>query len=145
MNVGVTSEQAAVMLLSLPVAGLATARLTRLIVADQITAPLRSAAWRVDPHMWHVGYLVSCPHCTGIWAALAVWLTLSAAYAQDYAGVGWLIITPVMTLAIAQLGYLLRGGEDSSAMSAMSSSSSFIVAGTPTGDSRDTDFDGAKW
>lgn len=55
------------------VAMLATARLTRLIVEDDITLPLRDAAHNYHPKL---GQLVSCRSCTSVWAALVVSVTM---------------------------------------------------------------------
>ena len=55
---------------------LASARLTRLVVTDTITASFRT--WVLRRSSWF-GELVSCPWCFGVWASTAVvaaaWLT----------------------------------------------------------------------
>lgn len=52
---------------------LATFRITRLVTTDEITRPLREKLWdRYPPESTRIGYLVSCDHCTGIYAAAAV-------------------------------------------------------------------------
>lgn len=48
------------------IGGLATSRLTRLVVEDSISQPLRDAALRADPQL---GELVHCSRCTSVWAA----------------------------------------------------------------------------
>lgn len=48
---------------------LALARLTRLVVADEIFRPLRN--WTMDRSTWF-GYLVTCPWCMSVWLATAV-------------------------------------------------------------------------
>ena len=54
---------------------LAAYRLTRLITEDTITEPLRERVYAAhgdpsDPsNQLTLSYLVSCPHCTGIYAA----------------------------------------------------------------------------
>lgn len=48
---------------------LAVYRLTRLVTDDEISAPMRSAAFKASPKL---GYLVNCPHCTAVWAGLVV-------------------------------------------------------------------------
>lgn len=61
-------------LISLGVATLATYRLTRLVVSDEITAPLREKV--IDrfghPEDSKVSYLVTCPHCVSVYAALGI-------------------------------------------------------------------------
>ena len=53
--------------------GLAAFRLTRLIVEDEIVADLRSAWFRRhDPGTTKLGYLVTCPWCTGFWVSAGV-------------------------------------------------------------------------
>ena len=47
----------------------AVARITGLVTSDEITAPMRRAAWVIDDRL---GYLVDCPYCTSVWAAAAV-------------------------------------------------------------------------
>lgn len=56
-------------MIQLMVDGLAAYRLTRLVVDDEITSGLRETAYRVHPKC---GYLVNCPHCTGVWASAAI-------------------------------------------------------------------------
>lgn len=48
---------------------LATKRVTRLVVEDEITRPVR--VW-VEEHNEPMGYLVRCPACISFWAALLV-------------------------------------------------------------------------
>jgi len=55
----------------LAVGVLATRRLVRLIVEDEITYPLRLKASKMHPA---VAYLVSCKACSSVWAAVAVTL-----------------------------------------------------------------------
>lgn len=50
---------------------LATERITRLIVEDEITRPLREAITTQFPNS-KLTYLVSCKACVSVWAALAV-------------------------------------------------------------------------
>jgi len=59
--------------LALAVDALATYRLTRLVVEDEITAPIRNRVWeRHDPADSKIGYLLTCPWCVSIWAGAAV-------------------------------------------------------------------------
>lgn len=59
--------------LGVVVDALATYRLTRLVVEDEIAAPLRDRVWaRDDPGMARIGYLVTCPWCVSFWVAVAV-------------------------------------------------------------------------
>jgi hypothetical protein len=52
---------------------LATYRLTRLVTEDELTAPLRDRIWETHPpESSRLGYLISCPHCTSIYAGAAV-------------------------------------------------------------------------
>lgn len=61
-----------------------TARLTRLVVDDQIGAPLRARiiSWRGPESQ--AAYLAQCPWCLGLWVAIAVavaaWLSGGAAW-----------------------------------------------------------------
>jgi hypothetical protein len=48
----------------------ATARLTRLITRDKITAPLRD--WAMRTERGRTTYLVNCPYCVSVWAGLLV-------------------------------------------------------------------------
>lgn len=52
---------------------LATFRITRLVVDDRITQPLRERVWQQHPpEQGGVGFLISCPYCTSVWAAAGV-------------------------------------------------------------------------
>jgi hypothetical protein len=63
---------------------LATYRLTRLVVVDSITGPLRERVWRTrPPHESRLGYLLTCPWCTSVWAASALVLFGSIAPVTD--------------------------------------------------------------
>ena len=63
---------------------LAVYRLTRLVVEDEITAPLREAVLTRWPES-RAAYLVTCPYCVGVWAgALAVVLPEPAVRALAY-------------------------------------------------------------
>jgi hypothetical protein len=59
--------------LDLLVDGLATERITRLVVDDKLTEPIREYIWRNHPpEETKIGYFVTCPWCTSIWAAALV-------------------------------------------------------------------------
>lgn len=54
---------------------LAVYRITRLVTEDTITEPLRTrvfARWPIHDHPKGPAYVVTCPYCTSIYAALAV-------------------------------------------------------------------------
>ena len=53
--------------------GLATYRLSRLIVEDEITSPIRDRVWKNHPpHTSRLGYLFTCYWCSSIYAASAL-------------------------------------------------------------------------
>lgn len=57
----------------LTVGALSTYRITRLITTDTITEGLRTRLWeRYPPESTKLGYLVTCDHCSAVYAALAV-------------------------------------------------------------------------
>lgn len=97
-------------LLLLLLAGLATARVTRLLVADTLTEPLRGFVWRrVDPRMRHIGYILSCPHCAGVWSAAGVVGLLSLAHWNWDTWYGRMAGVLVAIMAVAQAGAWLAG------------------------------------
>ena len=49
---------------------LCVSRLTRLVVDDAITAPIRDAAMAADPDRKHIGYLATCSACASVWTGL---------------------------------------------------------------------------
>jgi hypothetical protein len=51
---------------------LAALRLTRLVVADDITAPLRERLWRRFPPATRLGYLVTCAWCSSFWVSVVL-------------------------------------------------------------------------
>jgi len=58
---------------SLAVTALATYRLSRLAVEDEITAPIREKVWKfAPPERSKVGYLLTCYWCSSIYAASAL-------------------------------------------------------------------------
>lgn len=66
----------------------ATHRLSRLIVEDQITEPLRNWIWKTyPPQSTQFGYLFTCYWCSSIWAAILLVIGF--------------ILLPYVTIAIA--------------------------------------------
>lgn len=48
---------------------LATYRLTKLVIEDELTAPLRNKIFeKFPPSSTKIGYLFTCPWCVSIWA-----------------------------------------------------------------------------
>lgn len=59
--------------LALAVDALATFRITRLVVEDEITSPIREAVWkRYDVSDTKLGYFLTCPWCVSIWVGAGV-------------------------------------------------------------------------
>ena len=59
--------------LALAVDALATFRLTRLVIEDEITSPIREAVWkRYDVSDTKIGYFLTCPWCVSIWVGAGV-------------------------------------------------------------------------
>lgn len=56
----------------LAIRGLATYRLSRLVVEDEITEPLREKIWKKHPPTTRLGYLITCYWCSSIYAASAL-------------------------------------------------------------------------
>lgn len=51
-------------------------RLTKLILEDRITEELRDKIWnKFPPQSTKTGYLLTCPWCVSIWAAIAIFGT----------------------------------------------------------------------
>lgn len=58
---------------STAITALATYRLSRLAIEDEITAEVREKVWKVfPPEKSKVGYLLTCYWCTSIYAASAL-------------------------------------------------------------------------
>jgi hypothetical protein len=51
---------------------LATYRLTRLFLLDEIFSPLREFIWKKFPPHTKLGYLFTCFWCFGLWASILV-------------------------------------------------------------------------
>jgi hypothetical protein len=59
--------------LDLVLDALATERITRLVVDDELTAPLREYVWKNhSPEDTKLGYFLTCPFCTSIWAGAVI-------------------------------------------------------------------------
>lgn len=57
-------------------ATLAIKRITRLVVEDKITEPLRESVSEKDPTPnKSLTYLVNCPMCVSVWASIFVWIS----------------------------------------------------------------------
>jgi hypothetical protein len=60
-------------LTSTAITALATYRLSRLAIEDEIAAPLRDKIWsKYPPERSKIGYLLTCYWCTSIYAASAL-------------------------------------------------------------------------
>jgi hypothetical protein len=58
---------------STAISALATYRLSRLVIEDEITEPVRRQVWRwFPPETTKTGYLLTCYWCTSIYAASAL-------------------------------------------------------------------------
>lgn len=54
---------------TLALLGLATYRVTKLILEDEIASPVRNAIFKkFNPRDTKVGYLFTCPWCISVWA-----------------------------------------------------------------------------
>jgi hypothetical protein len=53
--------------------GLATYRLARFLVRDELASPIREAVWATHPpETSRLGYLLTCEWCTSVWAGSAL-------------------------------------------------------------------------
>lgn len=95
-------------LTTLLLAGLATARLTRLATEDQILAGPRARLIRALGVEHPVSYLVTCPWCTSFWVGAAI-----APTAWRLGDTAWFQI-PALALAVSYAaGWLSQfGGDD---------------------------------
>lgn len=64
-------------LLIVVLGALSTARLTRLVTADQLTEPLRRRVIQRVQEGGHLEYLVSCAWCASVWIGFPVALALT--------------------------------------------------------------------
>jgi hypothetical protein len=81
---------------------LAAARLTRLVVEDEVFEPIRKLAFKADPQSKHVGFIVTCHACTSVWAGLLLMTAPS-----------WVIPRRVReALAVSELTLLVKAGRD---------------------------------
>ncbi|MBL6275334.1 hypothetical protein JMF97_04060 [Micromonospora fiedleri] len=96
-------------LIEIAVVLLVVARVTRLIVADEITRPLREAIVRRLPEGSPLAYLLMCRWCLSVWVAVpaaAGWWHLS--YLPRWSGYWWVDV-PTMALALSYAtGLLVR-------------------------------------
>lgn len=88
---------------------LAVHRITRLIVADRVTAGLRTRiSYRDpgDPRSWRpvAGYFITCPWCVSVYVAAAV----VAAAALAWSWVGWGLFALAGSSAVGLLGMAER-------------------------------------
>ena len=82
--------------LELAVDAIATYRLSRLLVEDEIAAPVREAVWkRYDASDSKIGYLFTCPWCVSIWVGAGVVAARYIAPAQ------WEPVARVLTVSAA--------------------------------------------
>lgn len=66
---------------------LATERITRLVVDDKLTEPIREYIWHNHPpEETKIGYFVTCPFCVSIWAGGAVALMSSTPSGSMFSG-----------------------------------------------------------
>jgi hypothetical protein len=84
---------------TLIVGALATHRLTRLLVEDEVTEPLRNAAAGRNPE-GRLAYFARCPWCVSTWVA-AGWAALTVTAPSVAAPVGamlaWSSVTGLLT------------------------------------------------
>lgn len=92
--------------LAVVVLALAVHRVTRLLVADKITEPLRLklGVTRDGKYRPWLGYLVTCPWCVGLWLSIAA--VLAAAF-LPWPWVAW----PALTAASSSVTGLLAARE----------------------------------
>lgn len=56
------------------ITALATYRVTKLLIEDEITEPVRSRIQeKFPPESTKIGYLTTCPWCVSVWVALPVY------------------------------------------------------------------------
>jgi len=66
---------------------LATQRITRLVVDDELTSPIREYIWKNhSPEETKLGYFVTCPFCVSIWAGGAVALMSATPSGSVFSG-----------------------------------------------------------
>lgn len=90
---------------------LAHARITRLLVADRITQPLRTAVVRRFGAGGQVAYLAHCRWCAGLWLAFPV-AAVVAYVLPALAGAERPLLTVLLALSYSQLTPLLATLED---------------------------------
>lgn len=94
--------------LAVLVLALAVHRVTRLLVADKITEPLRQrlGVTRDGTYRPWLGYLVTCPWCVGMWVAAA---GVPAAALLPWPWIAW----PALAAACSTVTGLLAAREGS--------------------------------
>lgn len=99
----------AAVVLGVILAALATARLTRLVVEDELTGPLRERIARRNPQ-GKLAYLVHCRWCAGMWCSLAVVSCFLGTVAAVAAGspLAWPLAAFVLVPAVAYLALALQ-------------------------------------
>jgi hypothetical protein len=84
---------------ALAVGGFAVHRLTRLLIVDEVTAPLRDRIYTAAPE-GRLAYLARCPWCVSIWVA-AGWALLAVTAPPVVAPVGaalaWSSVTGLLS------------------------------------------------
>jgi hypothetical protein len=90
--------------------GLATERITRLVVDDEITADIREWVWKNhSPEDTKIGYFLTCPFCVSIWAGGAVALMSAAPSSGVFSG---MVSVLRYTLALSGAVSLVREAVD---------------------------------
>lgn len=87
---------------SLIVDALAVHRITKLVIDDEITEPIRQMVWkRFPPETTKIGYLTTCPWCVSIWAGAG------ALVAEAVAPTAWKHVARILAISTVT-GYLFE-------------------------------------
>lgn len=82
---------------------LATYRITRLMTEDELTRPVREKVWESrPPESSRLGYILTCEHCSAVYAAGAV--TALATGASRYAPRPVQLVSNVLLATLALSG-----------------------------------------